>query len=276
MRWITPARALPVAIAVALAGPIPSASASDDLFSRSYQPYLKSAPAPTAPLARSAPSIVPAPTYVAPPVMAPVSDRSSAVTRPQITWLKGGRGPAVGLPHAELPPTTPAPGQSVAAALSVVASPPDYVPAASKGLAHRLFGSTDPDVPPGLPRGSVPVAMIPPEPLEPLQPAPALARTERRGADRLAAPRGYATDLETSRSSYAAPSSRLPERSLFAPVRPQLADERADRLGLAERRRADYAVPFQIARPAESNLGEPIRRVGPAAADLAVERDRSR
>ena len=279
MRWITLARALPVV--VALSGPINSAPAGDDLFMRSYQPYLKSAPAPTAPSANSValpPVIAPAPTYVPPAAAAPVPVSRSAPTRSRITWLKGGRGPAVGLGQAELPPTTPPPGQTVAAALSVVASPPDYFPAASKGLARRLFRSTDPDVPPGLPRGAEPVAMVPPEPLE-TSPAstsaPSLARTERRAIDGPAPTRGYA-DLETSRSSYAATPPRPPARSLFAPVRPRLADERADRLQLADRRQADQPAPFLIARPAGLDAAQPVRRVDPSESDLEGDRHRDR
>ena len=283
MRWMTIARALPVV--VALSGLIKSAPAGDDLFMRSYQPYLRSAPAtkaPTASSAASVPSIAPAPTYVPPSVatqaQASPAKHPSPPTRSRITWLKGGRGPAVGLPQAELPTTTPPPGQTVASALSVVASPPVYVPNSSKGLAHRLFGSTDPDVPPGLPRGAEPIAMIPPEPLE-ASPgsglAPALARTKRRSPEELAQTRGYA-DLETNRSSYAATPPRTPARLLFAPVRPQLADDRADRLQLANRRRTNQPAPFLIARPDGLDTDDPVQRGDEPNSALDTSRPRSR
>ena len=259
MRWIILARALPVVVAVV--GPIAHSPAGDDLFLRSYQPYLKAAPstASTGPSARLDSRITQSPTFVTPPVSAPASpattNRRSTQARTKITWLKGGRGPAVGLPPAEaLPPTTPASGQTVATALSVVAHPPDYVPAESKGLAHRLFGQADPEVPPGLSHGEAHVAMIPPESLTTSPdlgstPTPTLARIEPRLSDGPAPTRGYSADLAASQSSYAPTAVHAPGRSLFAPVRPHLSDDQAESDPQASRRPTGQPAPFLIARP---------------------------
>ncbi len=257
--------------------------AGDDLFSQAYRPYTRTATADPQPATTTMPTAsfptAALPTEVAPgisPVMpaAPISAVAAAASnatvtarRSRLTWLKGGRGPAVGVEPAILPATTPPPAPTVAAMFSAPAAAPDYVPPASKGLVGRMFRSNVPEVPPGLPRGAAPVAMVPPEPVVSTPASPLMTRIDPLPA---AEPRlaGNYADPATSRSSYAASprsgadvyprtsetmgSRPINQSSMLEPARPRTVEPALVRPRPVAPARVGVGVadvPFAVARP---------------------------
>lgn len=270
-----------------------AAPADDDLFLPSYQRMGlipgSAAPAPPPPPVPAAALPTPPgdPAAVAPPVGAgrprltvwphqalshthdhphhqgPHAPAAPAPAPAPVRPRFGRRAPAPAEPAAALAPApAPAAGPTVAAALSVRADDvPAYVPPSSRGMIARLRKG-DPEVPPGLRRGSQPHEMVPPGPLEA---GPELADASPRSP-------GNADEYAASATSAARPALAarppLPEPSAFAPIR---AD---DRLGRLDRepggpaRRPTRSIPPLIARPVEPEADSPLRRVHASDADL--------
>ncbi len=146
-----------------------SALVADDLFPSTY----RSGATPPSTIAPADESKV-API---PPASTTIPPKASTLGRPRLAWPKPKMPRASQAPVLTpvLPPTI---GQTVASKLSVVANPPEYVPDSAKSVIGRLRKPSGPEVPPGLPRGAEPLAMIPPEPIGPAptsKPRPTLA-----------------------------------------------------------------------------------------------------
>ena len=216
-----------------------SVSTADDLFPPVYQlgkAPSASDPAPSAIPKASAPSATP---------------KASAPGRQRFAWPKFTRGSQTPVAPIAAPALTPTTGPTVASELSVVANPPDHVPDSSKGVIGRLWKSSGPEVPLGLPRGTPPKPMIPPEPLDSASAAPStIAATQppitRRPMD----------PIPSSKPHLASGPRQTP--SPFAPVRPKVEAE------------ADQApsVPPMIARPDLPESDAPVRRVQATSGDL--------
>ena len=284
-----------VLLGAVLLGATSAASADDDLFSPSYQRMGlvpgSAGPAPAPPMLAPPP---PAPATTPPVPAAPVVQPAAPAGRPRLTtWPSQAlnrpqhqhqvqppqaapvapaplrarlsrRGPAPVEP-VTLPAPTPTPGPTVAATLSVPANDaPTTVPTLTRGMLARLR-KAEPLVPPGRPRGSQPVEMVPPGPLGPDPMMAELAGSAaRRSAelDRVEAPSALAPQ------PMLAARPEVSETSPFAPVSAH------DRLGAYDRaaevaaRHSSRPIPPLIARPTGPEADSPLRRVQASEADL--------
>jgi len=205
-----------------------SVSTADDLFPPAYQ--LGTAPSALVPATSATPKV-------------------SAPGRQRFAWPKFSRGSQAPVAPIVAPSSTPTTGPSVASELSVVANPPEYVPDSSKGVIGRLRKSSGPEVPLGLPRGTPPKSMIPPEPLESASSAPStIAATQPPIARRPMDP------ILTSKPQLV--SGPRQTSSPFAPIR------------LKEEAERPAPVPPMIARPDLPESDAPVRRVQATTGDL--------